>query len=337
MKEKVKSKINIFIIFIVTFVVLFLALKDDFNGIVHKIITIDIKYLLLAFLLIMIYYYLRTLVLNGFIVKFNKKHRFRNTFLITLKTQFFNGGTPFATGGQPFQVYMLKKEGIRITNATNIIIQNFIVYQIALVLLGLIAIVSNYYFHYFADVLLLKQLVTLGFIINILVTFFLFILAFTVKLNKWVGNVSIKLLKKMRIVKDFQGALDKWEEYVENFHNGAIILLQNKGQFVKAIFYNFMALCSLYLIPLVLLYGLGEFDMINSCETIITSAYVMLMGSFVPIPGGSGGLEYGFIAFYGNYITGAPLKTVMLLWRFITYYFGMILGAIAISISKKEK
>ena len=82
---------------------------------------------------------------------------------------------------------------------------------------------------------------------------------------------------------------------------------------------------------------MGHVNVSTSYVAIITSAYVMLIGSFVPIPGGSGGLEYGFIAFYGNYIKGTTLKSIMLLWRFITYYLGMILGAIVLNIKKKEK
>lgn len=337
MKKELNSKLNVLIIFIVTFIVLFFSLKDNFNEIVNQIINIDKKFLILAFLLILTYYFLRTIVLNDLISKFKKKQTFWDSFSLTLKTQFFNGVTPFSTGGQPFQVYILKKEGIKLSNATNIIIQNFIVYQIALVILGIIAVISNHFVHFFKDVTLLKYLVTLGFIINILVTFFLFVVAFTVKINRWVGNVVIKFLEKIKIINNYENAVSKWNEYVENFHDGAIILLQNKKQFIKNIFYNFMALCALYLIPLVLLYGMGKFDIINSYEAIITSTYVMLIGSFVPIPGGTGGLEYGFIAFYGNFIRGSILTSVMLIWRFITYYFGMIIGAIVLNFKKKVK
>ena len=52
-------------------------------------------------------------------------------------TQFFNGITPFSTGGQPMEIYMLKNHGFRYTKATNVIMQNFIVYQLALVIFGL--------------------------------------------------------------------------------------------------------------------------------------------------------------------------------------------------------
>ena len=103
------------------------------------------------------------------------------------------------------------------------------------------------------------------------------------------------------------------------------------------ILYNFIALISLYLIPLIIVFAFGKYDIINAYEVIITSAYVMLIGSFVPIPGGSGGLEYGFVAFYGNFISGSILSAVMLVWRFITYYFGMFIGAIAFYIKRVKE
>lgn len=79
---------------------------------------------------------------------------------------------------------------------------------------------------------------------------------------------------------------------------------------------------------------MGEFNLITIPITIVSSAYVMLMGSFVPIPGGTGGLEFGFVTFFGNFIRGSKLSALMLVWRFITYYFCMILGAIALNIKK---
>jgi len=100
--------------------------KDDFDTIIYQIFTIDIKFLILSFLLIFAYYFLRTIVLNDIITKFKRNYSFKETFKLTLKTQFFNGVTPFSSGGQPFQVYILKKDGIKVSNATNIVVQNYL-------------------------------------------------------------------------------------------------------------------------------------------------------------------------------------------------------------------
>ena len=79
---------------------------------------------------------------------------------------------------------------------------------------------------------------------------------------------------------------------------------------------------------------MGNFNAFSAGTAIVTSAYIMIIGSFVPIPGATGGLEFGFVQLYGNFIGGSQLSAMMIVWRFITYYFGMIVGAIALNIKK---
>ena len=74
-----------------------------------------------------------------------------------ITTQFFHAITPFAAGGQPWQIYKLKKDGLTLAESTNVVIQDFIAYQIALVFLGLCAITSNYIFNIFPSDSLLKN------------------------------------------------------------------------------------------------------------------------------------------------------------------------------------
>jgi uncharacterized protein (TIRG00374 family) len=61
------------------------------------------------------------------------------------------------------------------------------------------------------------------------------------------------------------------------------------------------------------------------------------MGSFVPIPGASGGIEYGFTQFFGNFIGLNMIGAVLIIWRTITYYLGIIIGAILFNFEKKVK
>jgi hypothetical protein len=56
----------------------------------------------------------------------------------------------------------------------------------------------------------------------------------------------------------------------------------------------------------------------------------MLIGAFVPIPGGSGGIEFAFASFFGFYITGSTLMAMLLIWRFITYYLSILAGGLVL-------
>ena len=332
--KKNKNIINIVVLIIITGIVLYIALKDDFSEIVNLVLNINVFYLIIAFLLVILYWLLRSLALHTITSKVKPDNKYRSSLQLMLRTQFFNAVTPFSTGGQPYQIYYLARQGLSKTISTNIILQNFIVYQIALVFLGIVAVASNFVFHIFNKVSLLQHLVLLGFIANTVVIIVMFIVSFSKKLNKKIVSIGILILTKLHLVKDKEKKLHDWNEYIDRFHKGAKILLSNKKDFIITILYNAVALVCLYAIPFALLCSMGDYNSYSVLVSVVTIAYVMLIGSFVPIPGASGGLEYGFMSFYGNFIGGAKLKTIMLLWRFVTYYFGLIVGAIALNMKK---
>lgn len=334
MISSMKKKLNIVILVVITLLVLYFSLKDNFKEIVTQILTMNIWFLLIAFILQFIYWLLRSYPIYTFCKKINKNFKFGQAFQLTLRTQFFNAVTPFATGGQPYQIYYLKQCGIDYASSTGVVLENFIVYQIALVTLGLVALFSNQIFHIFNKVQLLQKFIALGFIVNTLVIIVMFGVSFSKKVNKTLISLGIKLLTKLRIVKDKEKTLKKWDENITKFHNSAKVLLKDKKMFMLNILYNFLALCCLYLVPLFVLYAMGNFNAFSAGVSIVTCAYIMIIGSFVPVPGATGGLEYGFVQFFGNFVTGSTLSALMLVWRFITYYFGMIIGAIALNIKK---
>ena len=334
MKKKINKKINIIILIIITILVLFFSLKDNFEETITQIFTMNIWYLLIAFILLIIFWLFRSYPIYSFCKKINKDFKYLSAFQLTLRTQFFNAVTPFATGGQPYQIYYLKTVGIDYASSTSIVVENFIVYQIALVVLGILALISNQIFNIFSKVQFLQQLIAIGFITNALVIIVMFLIAFSKKMNKFFISIGINILTKLRIVKDRKKKLKEWDENINRFNKSANILLEDKKTFIFNIMCNFLALCCLYLIPLFILYSMGNFNAFNAGVSIVTCAYIMIIGSFVPIPGATGGIEYGFVQFFGNFITGSKLSAMMLVWRFITYYFGMIVGAIALNIKK---
>lgn len=336
MNEKLKKVANIIVLALVTCLVLYFSLKDNFNTIINEIINVNIFWLAISFLLAISFWFFKAIATTKIANIFKKDYSIKQGMRLVLETNFFHAITPFAVGGQPYEIYSLKKSKLKITEATNVSIVNFIVYQIALVLLGIIAIVYNHHFVLLKENDLLKNLVVIGFLVNFIVIVALFLLTCTKKINKILMKFIIKVLNKIHLVKNKDEKIKQFNEYLNEFHQGAKILLQDKKLFIKLIFVHFIGLISSYLIPLTLAYAMG-ISSYTGIEAIVLSSYVMLIGAFVPIPGGTGGLEYGFMTFYGSFIKGSKLNAIMLLWRFITYYFSMILGAILLGIRKKEK
>ena len=275
MKNIKGIKKNAFLLLVVLLIILYFILKDDFSRIVKALINVDLKWLLLAFAFIVIYWLLRALSLFIITKEYSKKLKFKRIFALTLITQFFNGVTPFSTGGQPMEVYYLSKSGIRASRGTNIIIQNFVFYQTALILHGIIAIVLNYKFHFFKEVPLLRELTLIGFMINTLVGIGLLFISFSTKFNKMIANILIWFGHKIKIIKNKEESITKWQERLDEFHESGVLLAKKKNLFIQGVVYNFVALAVLYAIPLFIIYSLGNFN-INIVETITASAYVLV-------------------------------------------------------------
>lgn len=330
-------KKNAFLLVAITFIVLFFVMKDDFANIVSALLKINFWWFLIALLCYGLYLIFKSLALRLTVREEKKDYTLMEAVKHNMITQFFNGVTPFSTGGQPMEVYMLKEKGIRYATGTNIIIQNFVFYQTALVLFGILAVGLNYIFHIFEKVTLLQQLILIGFLINTVVAVALFLIMFAKKLNVFLIQKGIHLLSKMKIIKDSETAEAKWLNRLETFHQSASHLKENKWLFFQGVFYQGISLAFYYIIPLFLAFSMHNYTSLNPMTAIVASAYVLIIGAFVPIPGASGGIEYGFLAFFGTFISGSTLPAMLLIWRFITYYLGMIVGAVIFSFDKGGK
>lgn len=330
------TKRNTIVVLLIMIVVMFFILKDDYENILNNLLLANKWYILFGIVLIFLYWLLRALCLHIIVREYKPKMKLSRMVQQVLITQFFNGITPFSTGGQPMQVYMLKKSGVKIASATNIIVQDFIMYQLALIVIGVFALIINWKFRLFEVSSALNVLIIIGFIINVLVGAFLLFVSFSRKFNNFIGTMIIKLGAKFKIVKDSEKVVAKWEEKLTEYHESAHLFKKKKWLFIKCFIYNLISLILFYIIPYFVFMSFDTSLDISILEVMISSAFILIIGNFVPIPGGSGGIEYGFLKFFGIFITSSILSSGLIIWRFITYYLGIIIGGVALGFFKGD-
>lgn len=324
-------KKNAILLVIITIIVLYFVLKDDLEGIVDTLRNMDLKYILVALCFYLVYVVLKGII-NYKIVHNDEKLSRKEAISQNIIAQFFNGITPFQTGGEPMAVYMLTEQGIPVSKATHYMVQSFIFYQLALVMCGFFAVAYNFIFHIFPKVQFLQHLVLLGFLINIGVVILL-LLSYSKQFTEKVCKFSITVCKKLKIkIKE-----KELEKKFEDYHNGFNELTGRKKLFVGGVLLNMASLLCLYSVPYFVLLAMGAGSKMTIVETIVSSAYVYLIGAFVPIPGASGGIEYGFTQFFGNFLEGSIISAMLIVWRFITYYLGVIIGGILFNIRERMR
>ena len=231
-KKKFNFVFNFIVIFVVLCIVLYFSLRDNFSEIVSAIVNMNKLYVLVAILVLFIYRFLLSWA-HYLIIKINNEIiPLIRCYIIGFIILFIHGVTPFSGGGQPMEVYLLHKEKIGVTKATNITLQNFIIYQFSLVIVGIFALIYNSFYGLFPNDSLIKKLVVLGFMVNLLVLLVSFVLSFGKKVNRLICIKGIGLLSKLGVIKD-RGKLEQdFNEYLDNFHKNAVKLRKNKKKVV---------------------------------------------------------------------------------------------------------
>ena len=333
MKNK---KLNFLVLFVALSLVLYFTLKDDFHGIISKLKEVNGWIFIISIIVLLISLFFKSVSLKIFIKGYKPDYTGKSAYVLTLIGQFLNGITPFQSGGQPFQIYLLKKDGVRISDSTNAMIKDGLSYQIALILVGIFTLLINLKFHVLSKNNYINGLIFLGFAINTIVLLIILIVAFAKKTGLKLSNKIIHFVFKFKVIRKFGTSEEKIKEGLKHFYETGSEIKKDKVVLIKGVIYNIIHLFSLYLIPFIIFRSLG-FDGISITESIIATSFVMLIGNIIPIPGATGGIEYGFMQFFGRFIQGPVLSSAMLLWRFVTYFLAMIIGFVCLMFKKGVK
>ena len=337
MKNK-KYIINTLIIFLITIIVLYFALKDNFNKTIEIILNANKILIFLSIAILLLAFLLQAYGLYKIAKEYNNNLKFKNIFKQIVIVQFFNGITPFSTGGQPMQVYMLNKSGLSIANSTITILQNSILFQVALVFCGILAVLFNRIYSIFGSNELLAKLTILGFIFNVIAGIGLLLFTFSTSLAKKITFFFIDILIKIRIIKNRNKHIEKWNKEFEEFENSGKKLRKNTKLSITVIVVNFLAFILLSLIPYFIIKSTDPYSSINLVHSIVGTIYVYLISAFVPIPGGSGGIEFSFTRFFSPIVIhNSVISASLIFWRFLTYYVPMIVGAIVLNFFRKDE
>ncbi len=330
-----KNKRNILVLIITIFIILVYVLKDDFNDIINILLNVNLLYLGLAFVVLIISDIFKSLNIYIYAKKFNPKYKFKEAYKLNFITHFFNGITPFLSGGQAYQIYHLNKmNNISYTKGSIFAFQTFFVYQTALVIITTIAIFINKFYDILPLDLFLKKIVFIGYSINLFVAIIITLINFEKKGKRFIINKLFRFLNRIKLIKSVTA--DKVDNYVGGFNKSVQQIEGNNLLLLKGIIFNVIATLLNFSIPLIILYAIEPNLNISVLAVFIAMGYIFMVSTFVPIPGGTGGFEFGFLTFFGFIIGGPILKAAMLLWRFVTYYIVLIIGSIVFLVDRKE-
>ncbi len=339
MKKTMKCiKKNIFSIFTISVcAIVMLSLlfsPEGLKGMMHVFKEIQVNWLLFAFLAVLASWIMEGICIHIFCKDIMKDWSFVDSFQIGMIGSFYNGITPFASGGQPMQIYFLSKKGMDAGFATSIIAKRSIVYQAILVTYAIVMMCFslNFFMHNISN---FAWLAVFGVISN--GSFILFILLFSLneKLTKKVIKSSLCFFAKIHLIKNYEKKYLKIETKLNNFHDGISSCNNALKTYTLSVIFTAIQITFCCIIPY-FIYRSFHFDTASILNILSADSFVTMVSAFIPLPGSSGGAEGSFYLFFNLFFENGTILPAIVLWRFLTYYCNILVGGIISAIKPKN-
>jgi len=249
----------------------------------------------------------------------------RYTLFTALMGAFYSGITPGSSGGQPMQIYYLKKRQVPVSVSTSVISIKFILGQLSTVILVPVMWLVNRDFVN-AQLGSVRWLIFTGWFIHLVGVVLTLMITFCRPVILRPAHWLVKTGAKLHILRDEEKARSQLERVLDSFHANVITLGKDPVELASL---TLTSIISLFCLMAVIVCVYEAFRQTGvHWSDLITSAYMLyLSASFNPLPGASGAQEGGFAVMFRGIFPDALLFVALMLWRFCTYYLSVLVGA----------
>lgn len=303
---------------------------EDMGAIAEAVGKADIRWLFPALLLVLFYIWGEAAVLWLMLSSFRSNVKMGACFLFASVDFFFSGITPSATGGQPMQIYYMKKEKIPIPVATVILMIVTITYKLVLVLIGLgvLCFGRGFMRRYLGDVL---PVFYLGIALNVFCVGFMTVLVFHPDLAERILTMGMGLLERFRFLKKKEERHGRLREGMRDYRETAVFMKEHIGVMAGVILTTIIQRMALFAVTWMVYKSLGMSGT-PMWDVIFLQAVVSVSVDMLPLPGGMGISEALFLTIFVP-VFGSMLLPAMVLSRGLGYYGQLLISALFTAIT----
>lgn len=320
MNKKKANYLFIILMIVVTLAIMFSS--ENLKDLPQLLLKTNIVYLLLATSMMLGDWLFDGLILNLITRTVHGNISYFKSLKIAIIGQYYSAITPFSTGGQPVQVYLMSKDSISVTKGSLILFNKFIIYQIAVTLYSLVMFILKLSF-ILNDAKGAVPFVIIGFVMNLGVLAGIVLLFYKEEWIKPIVLYVLKFLNKVGIIKDMDKYVGKLDQSMLEYTQSVEKIKENKKSSLLLLILTIVQLTFYFSITYFVYLALGL-----SGETFIdiiaVQSLVYMAASYIPTPGTAGASEGGYYLLFKPLFTKNLIMYALLLWRTISYYLRVL-------------
>lgn len=239
----------------------------------------------------------------------------------------FSGITPSATGGQPMQLYYLKRDGNSWSLSSVALMTVALMYKLVLVLFGVGILLfwhaplrgylgTGYY-----------RLFLLGLTLNTLLVVGLLMVMFTPSVIRLLSGKAEWLAVKLHLLKKAGSKQARLDHFMDNYQNALSFLKEHKGKMFVVLLGTVVQRAAVFALTYVVYRGMG---MSGVALTMIMwlQAAVYIAVDMLPIPGAQGITEAMYRRAFLNIFTAGHVTASMCISRGVSFYLMICVGLV---------
>lgn len=327
-KKKITSLVTFFINILVVAVVLYVQLKQDDVLSFQQLLGFKINYwfLITAFILFAIMMFFKSLRVNLLVKQETKRSRPFLSYKVCAIGRYYDCITPMATGGQPFQIYYLNKRGLPASSAISVPLAKYFISQMSWIFISIVSVIYCLINGSLDNSKVVLVISIICFSLNLVLISSMILLSVSKKIGKILVGKILRLLEKMKLIKNYEKQYNKVVKTVEDYQISMRGFVNNKGQFFLLFFMSLLINLLNYTIPFFIYSALVQFEPSLYIDIIVKTIMIDVAASLIPLPGGTGMSEFSFTAVFSSLFVEGTLFWALLIWRFLSYYIYILQG-----------
>ncbi len=336
-KKGILNAVFLTAVFLITIYCVFHG--QDMGELISYIKSADTRYWLVAVVCVVFFIGSESVIIYYMMHTIKQKVKLLHCFLYSFVGFFFSCITPSATGGQPAQIYYMRKDKIPVPVSTLVLMIVTITYKLVLVVLGAAVVIFRP-----QEVMVYLQPVIgwcyLGVALNVFCVSFMMLLVFHPTMAKNMLLAIIRGLGKIRLIKRKDHYLEKIGHAMEQYQDVASYFATHRlvvwNVFVITVVQRLLLFYVTYLVYRS--FGMSGTGMVT---VVILQGMISVAVDMLPLPGGMGISERLFMGMFVP-VFGSITLPAMVVSRGLSYYTELIISALLtivahFVIGRKEK
>lgn len=245
---------------------------------------------------------------------------------------FYSGITPSSTGGQPVQLYYMKKDGNSLSDSTVVLMTVALLYKLVLVIMGCAMLIfwrvplKTYLRKYFG-------LYILGLILHVvLVTVLLAVMFAPAGMKKLIFQAEHFLIR-IKIFKASGQRTEKIHQFIDSYQDAVRFLTGQKYRMLLILGITFLQRCSLFFLTGLVYRGFSQQGS-SFLTVMLLQASVSVAVDMLPLPGAQGITELMYCNVFHSVFAENYLMPSLYVARGSSFYFLLAVSLLIVGINE---